>query len=158
MKEAGPIGQLLARQAEAYAREEDMESLFGQTCSALPNDMINFLHDPLACAIALGWDDEVDIQELPLKSEIRDGYIWQTLDASGKPTRVVSDVNGSKFSEFWLETVCTSKVKSGRHCTGVNCVRTVGHPDRTNREAKITREKEANRIHRHRRWRDAAAE
>ena len=103
------MGQLVARQSEAFAIEEAMESRFGQTCAALPNDIINFLHDPLACAIALGWNDGVEIQEVPLKSEMRNGYLCHTLDARGKPTRVVMRVDGAKFSEFWLRTVCAPK-------------------------------------------------
>ncbi len=87
LKEAGPMGHLLARQAEAFAIEESMESRFGQTCQGLPGDIINFLHDPLACAIALGWDDGVEIQKMPLKYEMQDGYLCQTVDTSGKPTR-----------------------------------------------------------------------
>jgi hypothetical protein len=46
------------------------------------------------------------MQEIPLKSEIKDGYLYQTVDTNGKPTRVVTRVNGPKFSEFWLRTVC----------------------------------------------------
>ena len=112
LREAGPMGHLLARQAEAFAIEEAMESRFGRTCEGLPDDIINFLHDPLACAIAMGWSDGVEIQEIPLKSEIEDGYLCQTLDTRGKPTRVVTRVNGPKFSEFWLRTVCAPKGRS----------------------------------------------
>ncbi len=112
LREAGPMGHLLARQAEAFAIEEAMESRFGRTCEGLPDDIINFLHDPLACAIAMGWSDSVEIEEIPLKSEIEDGYLCQTLDTRGKPTRVVTRVNGPKFSEFWLRTVCAPKGRS----------------------------------------------
>jgi inosine-uridine nucleoside N-ribohydrolase len=108
LRESGSMGQLLARQAEAFAIEEDMESRFGRTCGGLPHDIINFLHDPLACAIALGWGDGVEIQEMPLKSELEDGYLRQTVDAAGKPTRLVTRVNGPAFSELWLRTVCAS--------------------------------------------------
>ncbi len=114
LREAGPMGHLLARQAEAFAIEEAMESRFGRTCEGLPDDIINFLHDPLACAIAMGWSDSVEIEEIPLKSEIEDGYLCQTLDTRGKPTRVVTRVNGHgpKFSEFWLRTVCAPRGRS----------------------------------------------
>jgi purine nucleosidase len=108
LREAGPMGQLLARQAEAFARVEDMEGRFGRTCDGLPRDIINFLHDPLACAIALGWSKGVEIREIPVKSEIIDGALHQTVDISGKPTRVVTRVNGTEFSEFWLSTVAQS--------------------------------------------------
>jgi purine nucleosidase len=109
LREAGPMGQLLARQAEAFALEEGMESRLGRTCERLPDDIINFLHDPLACAIGMGWSDGVEIQEIPLKSEIEDGYLCQMVDTRGKPTRVVTRVNGPKFSEFWLRTICARK-------------------------------------------------
>ena len=105
LREAGPMGQLVARQAEAFARDEDMETRFGRTCDGLPLDIINFLHDPLACAIALGWNNGVEIREVPVKSEIMDGSLYQTIDVSGRPTRIVTSVNGSEFSEFWLRTV-----------------------------------------------------
>ena len=109
LREAGPMGQLLARQAEAFARDEDMETRFGRTCDGLPHDIINFLHDPLACAIALGWNNGVEIREIPVKSEIVDGSLYQTVDISGKPTRVATSVNGSEFSEFWLSTVARTQ-------------------------------------------------
>jgi len=106
LREAGPMGQLLARQAEAFARDEDMEAQFGRTCAGLPDDIINFLHDPLACAIALGWTDGgVEIREMWLKSEIKDGRLYQTVDQTAKPASIVTRVNGTEFSEFWLRTV-----------------------------------------------------
>jgi purine nucleosidase len=105
LREAGRMGQLLAQQAEAFAKDEDMAVRFGRTCRDLPDDIINFLHDPLACAIALGWDKDVETRELPLRSEIENGWLRQTVDKTGKPTRVVTHVNGSEFSEYWLSTV-----------------------------------------------------
>jgi inosine-uridine nucleoside N-ribohydrolase len=105
LRQSGPVAQLLARQAEGYAKEQNYEALYGRTCKGLPDDTINFLHDPLACAIALGWNDRVEIRELPLRTEIEDGWLKHTIDESGKPTRVVTKVNGGRFSEFWLDMV-----------------------------------------------------
>ena len=105
LRQSGPLARLIARQAEVFARDEDIETQYGQTCPGLPEDTINFQHDPLACAIALGWDDEVEISEIPLKLEIEDGWLCQRVNEGGKPTRVVTRVNGGKFNEFWLHTV-----------------------------------------------------
>lgn len=105
LRQAGPLAQLIARQAEAFARDEMMAERYGQTCPNLPEDIINFQHDPLACAIALGWNEGVEIQELPLQTEIKAGWLHQRVDASGKLTRVVTRVDGGKFSAFWLHTV-----------------------------------------------------
>lgn len=105
LRHSGPVAQLIARQAEAFARDEEMEERFGQTCPGLPKDIINFLHDPLACAIALGWNEGVEISEIPLKLEIKDGWLYQRVADGGQPTRVVTRVDGGRFSEFWINTV-----------------------------------------------------
>ncbi len=105
LREAGPLGQLITRQAEAFAREYHNEERFGQTCAGLPHDIINFQHDPLACAIALGWSEGVEIREVPLKVEVRDGWLYERVDAGGTPTRVVTQVDGAKFSEHWLNVM-----------------------------------------------------
>ena len=108
LEQSGSLGQLIARQAEVFAQDLNYEAILGQTCEGLPADTINFQHDPLACAIALGWDEGVVIQEVPVKSAIEDGWMQQKIMPNGKPTRVVSAVDGTAFSDFWL-TIVTSK-------------------------------------------------
>jgi inosine-uridine nucleoside N-ribohydrolase len=105
LKRAGPLAQLIARQAEAFARDENNEARYGQTCAGLPDDTINWQHDPLACAIALGWDDGVEARDIPLVFEIVDGWLVERVDPAGQPTRVVTRVDAGKFAALWLETV-----------------------------------------------------
>ena len=105
LRKADPLGQLIARQAEVFALDEKNEMKYGETCEGLPNDIINFLHDPLACAIALGWDKGIEIEELPLVFEERDGWLHEWLDPSGKLTRVVTKVDGARFNEFWFRKI-----------------------------------------------------
>ena len=105
LRESGASGELIAQQAEAFAIDEQNEKKFGETCEGLPNDIINFLHDPLACAIALGWNDGVETQELPLAIEEKDGWLNERIDPSGKPIHVVTRVDGSRFNEFWLDKI-----------------------------------------------------
>jgi len=105
LREAGILGQLLAQQAEAYAVDEQNEKYVGESCDRLPNDIINFLHDPLACAIALGWRDGVEISEVPLKLDEKDGWLQERIDPAGKPVQVVKEIDGIRFGEFWLEKV-----------------------------------------------------
>ena len=102
---SGALGKLLAKQARAFAEDEKYEEIYGKTCPRLPADTINFQHDPLTAAIALGWSDGVEISQIPLKSEVRNGTLYQAIDPNGKPTRVVTGIDGKRFSEFWLETV-----------------------------------------------------
>jgi len=111
LRTAGPLGELIARQAEEFAIDEQNEKKYGETCENLPDDIINFLHDPLACAIALGWNKGIEIKELPLLLEERDGWLYERVDASGRPTRVVTKIDGPRFNEFWLNTITTDKIK-----------------------------------------------
>lgn len=105
LSKAGELGRLLVRQAEAFAKDEKIAEKFGVNCGKLPGDIINFQHDPLACAVALGWNEGVEISEMPVKTELNDGVLQRKIDAGGKPTRIVTKIDGEKFSEFWLETV-----------------------------------------------------
>jgi purine nucleosidase len=105
LRKAGALGRLIAQQAEAFAIDEQNEMRFGETCEGLPHDIINFQHDPLACAIALGWNDGVEIEELPLLLEEKDGWLHERIDPSGKPVRVVTKVDGPRFNEFWINKI-----------------------------------------------------
>lgn len=105
LRRAGPLAQLIAHQAEAFAREYDNETHYGRTCANLPDDTINWQHDPLACAVALGWREGVEIGEVPLRLSIEDGWLHERIDVTGEPTRIVTRVDGTKFSELWLDLV-----------------------------------------------------
>lgn len=108
LRNAGVIGQLIARQGEAYAREQDHEARYGRTCARVPDDILNFHHDPLTCAIALGWHEGVEIRELSLTSEIIDGWLHQRPDSGGRLARIVTRVDGERFSDLWLKVVAGS--------------------------------------------------
>jgi len=105
LQRSGTLGKLIARQAEAFAIDEQNEKKIGEACSGLPDDIINFLHDPLACAIALGWNDGVEIKQLPLILEEKDGWLYERIDPAGKSVRVVTKIGGTRFNEFWLNTI-----------------------------------------------------
>ena len=108
MRSAGALGKLLARQAEAFAGDEKMEAVYGATCENVPADIINFQHDPLACAIAVGWSEGIEITETPLIIEESGGWLRERIPGpgeSGKPFNVVTKVDGPRFSEFWSELI-----------------------------------------------------
>lgn len=105
LRNSGPLGQLIARQAEAFALDEQNEAKYGATCEGLPRDIINFQHDSLACAIALGWNDGVEMEELPLVLEEKDGWLHERIDSRGKPVPVVTQINGPSFNKFWLNKI-----------------------------------------------------
>ena len=105
LRMSGALGQLIAQQAEAFAVDEKNEMRYGETCAGLPQDIINFQHDPLACAIALGWNEGIEIKELPLILEEKDGWLTERIHPSGKPVRIVTKVAGSCFNEFWINEI-----------------------------------------------------
>jgi inosine-uridine nucleoside N-ribohydrolase len=100
-----PLARLIARQAEAFAVDEGMATKFGTTCAGVPDDIINFQHDPLACAVALGWDDGVRVEELTLRLDDEEGWLRLQRDRAGRVMRVVTEVDGARFSDFWLDVV-----------------------------------------------------
>jgi purine nucleosidase len=103
---AGGLGELIVRQAEVCARTYHNEQTYGETCPGLPRDIINFQHDPLACAIALGWREGVEIETVPLRFQIRGGWLYEIPDSSGIPTRVVTKIDGDAFNEYWCRILC----------------------------------------------------
>jgi inosine-uridine nucleoside N-ribohydrolase len=107
LRRTGPLGALIARQADACARDWRNEVRYGQTCSGLPDDTINFQHDPLACAVALGWPG-VTVESLPLILEEDGGWLHTRVRDGGKQTRVVTDVDAPTFGDLWLRCLTGS--------------------------------------------------
>jgi purine nucleosidase len=105
LRQAGLLGQLIAQQIEAFAVDEQNEKRFGETCENLPDDIINFLHDPLACAIALGYQDGVEIHDVSIRLEEKDGFLLEQVDQAGRKVRIVTKVNGPHFNRFWLDKI-----------------------------------------------------
>lgn len=99
------LARLIATQAEVYAASEHREKEYARGYRGLPEDFINYQHDPLACAVALGWRGGVETQVLPLNSTIEDGWLVQRVEEGGRPTKVVTRIDGRAFDDFWLRTV-----------------------------------------------------
>ena len=103
LRAAGPLGALLADQGEAHARDQGTTAL-GRAWPGLPDDLLNFHHDPLACAVALGWDGAT-VEEIPTRLEVGDGRLRMSRQAGARPLRVVTAVDGPAFEEAWLAAV-----------------------------------------------------
>jgi purine nucleosidase len=101
LRAAGPLGALIAHQAEAFAREYNNEATYGATCAGLPDDLINWQHDSLAAAVGLGYRDGVEVRSLPLAVSVEDGWLVERLDPRGRRYPIVTRVDGARFSEWW---------------------------------------------------------
>jgi purine nucleosidase len=102
LAQVGRLGELLIRQADVFTRTENLAQRYGASSPKLPADFINFHHDPLACAIALGWREGVVIETVPLKLEVRDTYLYETRDSAGRPTPLVTQIDADAFNQYWL--------------------------------------------------------
>ena len=81
-----------------------MAERLGRTHAGLPDDIVNFQHDALACAVALGWDG-VEVSEVPLTFILEGGDVQELVDQAGVPTHVVTSVDGERFQRDWLSMV-----------------------------------------------------
>jgi purine nucleosidase len=99
----GPMGELLARQSEAHGGDSGKSAL-GPAYAGLPDDLVNFHHDPLACAVAVGWPGAV-VDEMRLGVAMESGLLRLVRDPAGRRTRVVTGVDGDAFGQAWLAAV-----------------------------------------------------
>jgi inosine-uridine nucleoside N-ribohydrolase len=106
LREAGPLGELMARQALAYAEDRGHRRL-GRAHDGLPDDLLLFLHDPLACAVAVGWDG-CRTDSMPLAPSMSSGVLSFVPDDAGRPVTVVTDVDGPAFTQRWLAAVAST--------------------------------------------------
>ncbi len=106
---AGPLGRLLAFQAENHGTDESMGEL-ARTCPALPADLLSFQHDPLACGAALAWrclrleerrvEPVFDGEVLTFGEHGEDGN-----EGGGRWARVAVEVDAEGFATAWLAAV-----------------------------------------------------
>jgi len=102
LEDAGPLGQLLARQAKAQG--EDNYQGEGRRYPRLPDDLLNFHHDPLACAVAAGWDGACGRSSRLVAVE-EHGVLRFEEDPAGRHATVVDDADGDAFRDHWFGCV-----------------------------------------------------
>ena len=102
---AGALGALLARQGEATLDDLEFDRLFGRRHDGLPEDLVNFMHDPLAVAAGCRWPG-VTVEEIPIRLEwAGEEYLRTVEDAAGRAFRVVTAVDAHALLAHWLEVV-----------------------------------------------------
>jgi inosine-uridine nucleoside N-ribohydrolase len=133
LEASGAVGRLLARMTRAHGDQYDLAALAAAN-TALPPDLHNFHHDPLAVAVACGWDHGV-VERLRLRpAATADGALWfepvepparagsdlgrqiRPLEVYERPAspperpdrvvRVVDGVDGPRFVDDWTAVAC----------------------------------------------------
>jgi inosine-uridine nucleoside N-ribohydrolase len=109
LRAAGPLGRLLARQAELQAAERSTGEL-ARAHAALPDDLLAFHHDPLTVAAALAWPG-VTLEERRLVAIVDEGnHVLCFVDSEkGRLVNVGVDVDADAFSAMWLDSVSTAE-------------------------------------------------
>jgi len=103
LREGGALARLIARQGELHGADSGMRRV-GREHPGLPDDLLNFQYDPLACAAAAGWEG-VRVEELQLLARLKNGVLTFPESPGGKPTRVVTGVDGPRLEREWVEAV-----------------------------------------------------
>jgi inosine-uridine nucleoside N-ribohydrolase len=103
LRASGPLGALLTRQGQAHGEYHQMAEL-GRAHAGLPDDLLNFQYDPVACAVAVGWPGAV-VQEQRLRPVTEGDVLRFQPDQDGRLVRVVVDLDGASFTDAWLAAV-----------------------------------------------------
>jgi purine nucleosidase len=103
LRRGGVLARLVAHQGELHGTEEDMRRM-GREHRELPDDLLNFHYDPLACAVASGWDG-ARVEALKLGARTEEGVLSLPEEPGGWRTCVVTEVAGPRLEEEWLRAV-----------------------------------------------------
>jgi purine nucleosidase len=103
LRASGGLGALLADQAERHAVDNGRTEL-PSSYPALPDDLLNFQYDPLACAVAVGWPGAT-IRAIGVELSFEERFLRMREADGAPPLRVVTDVDAEAFNTAWLEAV-----------------------------------------------------
>lgn len=103
LRRSGPLGELLARQSKARRHDAGMATL-GRAHPGLPDDLVNFHHDPVTCAVALGWSGAT-VEQMPLLPVLENDILRFSPHEDGRLTKVTTDLDTAAFGNTWLDAV-----------------------------------------------------
>ena len=103
LRASGPLGELLASQGQAHGADHGMAEL-GRAHPGLPDDLLNFQYDPVACAVAAGWPGAV-VERQRLRPVVDGDVLRFAPVAAGQPVRVVVDLDGPALGDAFLGAV-----------------------------------------------------
>jgi inosine-uridine nucleoside N-ribohydrolase len=103
LRKAGPVGEVLARSSLAHGTDYG-NAAFAARHAGLPDDLVNYHHDPLACAVAVGWDG-ARVEEARLSPVMQNGVLSLVESPDGRPIRTVTAVDADAFAERWLQAI-----------------------------------------------------
>lgn len=102
------IERLIARQSLLFAEEKNLADVYGGV-EGLPPDFVNFHHDELTIAVALGWP-HCTRKHINLQLDESEGYLLEREHPCGTPVEAIVDVEAERFNDFWLHVMTTGQL------------------------------------------------
>ncbi len=85
----------------------------GWQYASLPDDLLNFQYDPVACAVALGWPGAA-VERTHL-TFVRGGQLARFQSAAdGRSAQILTGLDADGFAEYWLSGVEAAQPQSPR--------------------------------------------
>lgn len=97
----GPVGALISDQSRAWGAERDYARL-GREYAALPDDLVNFHHDPLTVAVALGWPGAT-LERMRLMPFVENGIMTFERSDAGRKIDVCTEADAGALTTTLLE-------------------------------------------------------
>lgn len=101
VRAVGPAGALLAHQTLAWAAQTQKAEV-GATAPGLPDDLVNFQHDPVTAAVAAGWSGVTGTRVRVRPVTDVEGVLRLEPDDDGTELTAVTAVDADAFRPAWL--------------------------------------------------------
>ncbi len=103
LRAGGPLCRLLADLAVAHASDTGATGVAARH-AGVPDDLVLFLHDPVACAVALGWPC---VATTPWRARLvaADGGLLLRHDPAGRVVHTATSVDADRLVRRWLAAV-----------------------------------------------------
>jgi inosine-uridine nucleoside N-ribohydrolase len=103
IEQTGQVGQLIALQSRSRAEDADMTTI-GRNHPAMPDDLMNFHYDPVAVAVALGWEG-AKVERQKLMPYVENGILSFETSPTGRPIDVCTAVDGEAFTAVFVNAI-----------------------------------------------------
>lgn len=106
LKQGDDLARLVAAQAEQHGADWKMHEM-GSSYSGLPDDLLNFQYDVVACAVAAG-QVGITVDHIPLGTVLEGGLRRFVVSDAGARYPVVTAVDADRLTAAWVAALVSS--------------------------------------------------
>lgn len=103
LRASGPVGELIANQLRAWADDQSMREV-GRANDGLPDDLLNFMWDPLTVAAACQWEG-IQRESRQLMPYLEGGLMHYEESEDGREIEIVTGFDAEAFHELLLTAI-----------------------------------------------------